>query len=772
MTCVQGSVVLLRAVKAGPLSDEFLSYEEVRLGLHARRARTLLFLIESRTAQLAARSRQAMERFLTEQAVQERELAFFEAFAAGRDPPLRPTIQDIERFSPQWADLVPENPRLRAALAHALGQKYRLSYPSIPGIRAATGLDTDTVARSYQDQYDSPLSSIYVSRISLLARVRWISARFGVMLESLPPFWTAFALTLTETVGATLLALPIAVARLGPVPGIVLLIAFGVVNMVTIASISEAFVRNGGVRYSDAFVGRIVADYLGSFASVITSLVLILLTMMFLGVDYVGVSTTLAQTLHLPAIVGSAVVFVGGMLLLTRKSLSATVSSALALGFVTIMLILAILVLTATHLRWAYVSHAYVPYVHGASFNRALVASVFGILLAAYFGHLSAGNCARVVLQRDPGGRSLLWGNIAAQGTAMVIYCLWVLCVNGAIAPAVLARQASTALVPLSHLAGPAVVVLGTVYAFLAMGMASVHYTRALRNLMLERLPSRPTHATGGGLATTRLRLLASGRRSRSLLSLCPVVLVFVTVEWLLVLGRATFTGPLNLTGVVAVSVFAGIFPVLLVASARRKGEYVPALVFRFLGWLPVVATVYVLFLGNMLIHGLVIWQNPVERAIALFMVVLMLVATARMLRGGGFWRTVTVELREDATRAAVNLSVVAAGQPLELSAKLDCRDGPREVGPGDALPPLDSIERIVVGLPPAAARQLKVWVHRITRTGDSEGLEVTVRLKPTGTKEHTAARAATMVRLPLPAPACLVEILIGGVPGVQTAAS
>ena len=83
-------------------SDEFelLSPESVLEGLfggHEKRASTLLAAIESRTAYLAAQSRQAMELFLTEEAAEEREVAFLEALALGREPPVRPTIQDLQR---------------------------------------------------------------------------------------------------------------------------------------------------------------------------------------------------------------------------------------------------------------------------------------------------------------------------------------------------------------------------------------------------------------------------------------------------------------------------------------------------------------------------------------------------------------------------------------------------------------------------------------------------------------------------------------------------
>ena len=39
------------------------------------------------------------------ESAQQRKLAFLEAFALGSDPPLRPTIQDLERYASQWAPL-------------------------------------------------------------------------------------------------------------------------------------------------------------------------------------------------------------------------------------------------------------------------------------------------------------------------------------------------------------------------------------------------------------------------------------------------------------------------------------------------------------------------------------------------------------------------------------------------------------------------------------------------------------------------------------------
>src|SRR5512146_768266 len=121
-------------------SDDFgmISREELLEGQLApgRRANTLLFAIESRTAGLVAQSQEATALHLTKKAVEERESAFLEALAAGREVPVPPKIQDLERYAPEWEDLVSEtDPGLRAALAHAMGKKYAFTHESVPGIR-------------------------------------------------------------------------------------------------------------------------------------------------------------------------------------------------------------------------------------------------------------------------------------------------------------------------------------------------------------------------------------------------------------------------------------------------------------------------------------------------------------------------------------------------------------------------------------------------------------------------------------------------------------
>jgi hypothetical protein len=119
---------------------------------------------------------------------------------------------------------------VQAAVAHRLGEKYDFTRAAVPGIRAALGLDDAEVRHAYERLYREPLETIYVDRAGLGDRVRWAWSALANRLEDLPPFWTAYSLTLTETVGATVLALPIAVAAIGPLPGVAILVVLGLVT--------------------------------------------------------------------------------------------------------------------------------------------------------------------------------------------------------------------------------------------------------------------------------------------------------------------------------------------------------------------------------------------------------------------------------------------------------------------------------------------------------------------------------------------------------------
>jgi hypothetical protein len=889
-----------------------------------------------------------MERFLTPEAARERDLAFLEAFALGRQPPLRPTVQDLERHAAAWAELVPDSPRSRAALAHQMGLKYRLRRGSTPGIRAALGLDQESVQATYRQSYGQPLESLYAARATPADGLRWLGAAVGARLDALSPFWTAFALTLTETVGAGILALPIAVAGVGPIAGVAILIVLGVVSVITIGSMAESVARSGTMRYGTAFLGRAVADYLGGLGAAVLSAGVAAICVLALLAYYVGFSSVLAAATHLRPEVWTAVLFLIGLFFVSRKSLNSTVASAVVIGAINIGLIVVLSLLSLPHLRADNFAYVNFPFLAGRPLEPGLLQVIFGVILAAYFGHLSISNCAHVVLRRDPSASSLVRGGMAAQVVTMLLYSGWVLVVNGLVPPQTLARQSGTALGPLSEQVGPLVLVLGSIFAVLGMGMGSVHFTLGLYNLVGERLPTRRSHtllmqrqrsrlvlqprgknlprasveycglegnrptfklhlhtatapgaptrqpaaltlrldpggswhseglagalpgldtrgirlafdvlearaesarisvtspmrisceggwyaaglrpvdllrlpdaqrrlltwmmrrgqvklqevarqlgsdessawsllqtlcadglveqdSTGDGeiyrarLAATRPRELIqdirrvldteqmtedrpqrteaarqatepSGRLrealswavaegpARFVIANAPTAMIFLLAEWLFLSGTESFAAPLGFIGVIVVSLLGGVFPVLLLEASRRRGEFVPGVIYPILGHPVVVACIYLLSLASLFVHGLIIWQNPLQRASALFVGVLVVAMTAILARRGAFSARAVIQLRQAPAPAnQAVLDVVSGGRPAQALVRLVYPDGEeRRQDVSVTIPRFHTLQYAAVDVPAGESAELKVWAHRVTPDGDSEPL-------------------------------------------------
>ncbi len=470
--------------------DELISREEVLAGLPARRANTLLFLIESRTAQIVARSR--VEFSLTEEAANERDLAFLEAFALGNAPPLHPTIQHLERYTLQWASLVPENPKLKAAIAHALCQKYTFTYQTVPHIRATLGLDEKAVQVAYSRFYRKQLLTIFASRMPLIEQWRWMAAAIAQRLESLPPFWLASILTVALGLPQAFLALPIAVADVGPLAAVAFLVIIGMINILTMACMAEAVGRSGDFRYGNSFIKQLVSNYLGNTGSFILSLAVSIRVFLIALACYIGLSATMASFTPIPAALWAVLLFCAGLYVLSRKSLNFTVALMVLLAAVNVSLLLILSLLALGHMQLENLLYVNLPFLNGHSFQPGILQRILGVSLMLYFGHVYVGECGKLILPRDSSATALIWGSVAGTAFLTVLFCIWVLAVNGALAPQLLAGQSGTALQPLALQVGSIVTVLGTVLVTLLLGMAWLRSSSLLVNLAREWLPARP----------------------------------------------------------------------------------------------------------------------------------------------------------------------------------------------------------------------------------------------------------------------------------------
>lgn len=719
--------------------NELISREELLEGRLApgRRAGIVLFAIESRTVQLVLKSREAAP-YLTQRAVEERETAFWEALAAGRDLPVRPTIRDLERYAPHWADLVSEaDVRLRAAVARALGNKYTLALEAVPGIRSTLGLDGHAVQRAFESLYAEPLSTIYAPQTTWYNRLRWALSGLAARLEGLPPFWVAFAVTLPA--GSGLLALPIAVAEVGPIAGVVLLVLFGLINALTVAALAESVARSGTTRFGLGYLGQLVSEYLGNAGSLLLTVVLALNNLLVLIVFYLGFASTFAAATRLPATVWILILFGGGLYFLSRRSLNSTVASTLVVTALNVMLLITIPLFALPHVQLANLTYANIPFVGGQLFDPAILRPILGVMLSNYFSHLLVANYGRVVLRRDPSARSWIWGAIVAIGLTTLISCLWVVLVNGALSPQVLARQTGTALTALAAQVGPAVNWLGSACVVLSLGMASIHISLGLLFQIEERLPA-----------------LSSGRpgtRRRFLLSISPVVVAFLAAEWLSITGQGSFAGLLGFVGAFAPPLVGGVFPVLLLAATRRKGDLVPGLVLRPLGNRIVLAVTYLLFLAGIFAYGLFIFDGMVERVVILLVGVIVLAVTVVMLRRGVLAGRLVVELRRDQTLGGVSvINLTANGQPTTAQVCLVDANGQHDARTVSGQVPIPrAVRSAFLRLPDCGAGELKVWAHKITPEWRSEALPARVSVQCNGeTRDFDLAQCGGQVILPI----------------------
>ena len=700
------------------------SRAEVERGLPARRASTVVFAIEAHTARLVAGSRVTRATYVGERQSAEREQAFLHAMAAGRDLPLQPSVHDLERFAPQWAELVPDGAEARAAVAVLLAAKYRLVEDRVPRLRDALGLDRPAVAEAVARQL-GPGRSLYVEAPTWRERLAWRRAAFAQRIEALPPFWVAYALALTETITEGILIVPVAVAGIGPMAGVVVLVALGIVNLVTMGAQVEAITRNGSMRYGAGYLGRLVHDLLGRSGSIGLSVALGVFNAVVLLVYMLGFGSVLHGATGITEEVWVALLFAANVWILRRGTLDETVATAVVIGAVNISLILAITAIAFANVDPANLGYRNLPLLDGGAFDPLILQLVFGVIVVSYFGHTSAANASKLILGRDPSGRSLLWGNLAALASVIALYCLIVVGFNGALGPGPLVETRGTAITPLAEQVGPIVDVLGSLYVVLAVGLGSLYCSLGLYNQVIEYLPHRGRHADAGIAGR-----LAAGP-GRLLAGIAPLVATFLVLEYLLVTDQDWFARPVALVGVLTVPLLGGVFPMLLVLAARRRGEYVPGTVIGVIGHPITAAIVGAIFLSGLVLHGLVIWTDPIERAAALIVAVLTLLLIAWILRGPAFRRTAAIELRDAQRGASVDpgFTVTVAGRPLLASVELDHRDGRTDLRAATGPLALDGLRRATFTLDGHDARSLTVWVHRVTIEGDSIGIPADVEL-------------------------------------------
>lgn len=469
--------------------EELISKDELLAFLPTKRTRTLLFLIEKQTAQLSARSH--IEFSLNDEGEYDRESAYFQAFTLNNSKAPRVTIQQLERFSDQWSVLVPHNPRLKATLLHILTEKYNFTKFSIPHIYAALSCEDLLVQKAYFQLYKQPLDTAFKTKISFWEKCHWQIYRISQKLESLPPFWLATLITIALGLPQAFLALPIAVADLGSLVAIVLLIVLGGINILTTICMAEAIGRSHDFRSGSTFVKQLAANYLGKAGSLVLAMAVGIRVFLIALACYLGLSATMADLTSIPETAWAGILFLLGGYILSRQSLKLTVGITILFAIINIALLLLFTLLCFNN--WHVDNLLYVnwDFFQNHSFQPQILDRVLGVTLMLFFGHIYVGQCAKIVLPKDPSAESLIAGSIVGTACLTLLFCLWIVAVNGAISPEILASQTGTVIEPLIALIGSYSRILGAILAISLLGMAWLRSSSLLVNLAKEWIPNR-----------------------------------------------------------------------------------------------------------------------------------------------------------------------------------------------------------------------------------------------------------------------------------------
>jgi hypothetical protein len=137
------------------------------------------------------------------------------------------------------------------------------------------------------------------------------------------------------------------------------------------------------------------------------------------------------------------------------------------------------------------------------------------------------------------------------------------------------------------------------------------------------------------------------------------------------------------------------------------------------------------------LLNGLVIWDEPLERAGALVTAAAIVGLTVNAVRRGAFRPRLAIELCDDRAGGGASFAIMAGGGRMPGDVQLGYPERERRVrAAAGEIEDFGSLRR--ASFEPSSGEaaaegcaELKVWAHRITLDGESEGLAGRVLVEP-----------------------------------------
>lgn len=348
------------------------------------------------------------------------------------------------------------------------------------------------------------------------------------------------ALTLALSLPQGMLALPIAVARVGLVAGLLTLAVVGLLNVVTVVWTARLVARSHASARPPPSLSALAAQQLGPSGRALAIGSSATLFFLALLASLVGLGRSLAALTQGPA---PALALGVGLLVLgvAQRQTALGVRLLGGLGCVAVVLLGVIILLVLPQLR---------PSTPLPGTGSPLL--MLGVSQMLFFAPMLVPAVAQQGAATDADKRALVLGSAAGVAAGALLAGLWAVAVVGVIPPAQLAAASGTA-IPLLGEAVPAAKALALLLELLLLGLTALRCACILRTLTAEHMP------------------VARRWRPASAAQLPALAALALAVAALLH-GAVSFTVLIAIAGGAAASLLSLVLPALLTYAERSPG--------------------------------------------------------------------------------------------------------------------------------------------------------------------------------------------------------
>jgi len=366
-------------------------------------------------------------------------------------------------------------------------------------------------------------------------------------------------------IGAGILALPVAAAKTGFFPMLLLLLVVGAVSVFSALYIAETEIHTEG----DHHLPSLAREHLGNtgFAVMISGIVIYICGAL---VGYLAAGGQLFYSLSngkIPVSAGILIYCAAGSLIV---HFGLKIMSRVETYLFSAMLILIGMVIALT------LPNIEIPLVLETHWRDTL--NVFGVVLFAYVGHSVIPSIARGLKKHEDINRISIWGVLIP----LLLYVVWCFVVMGAVpktaghgqpslAGAKIAGQPAT--IPLGLIVGGSVVLLGNLFAVLSTMTSYIGFGFSLKEAYVD--------------VAAEMHQKISPRAVTLLVVIPPLVIALFKPK--------VFVHALDIAGTYGGGVFVGILPVLMVLRSRKKAKSIKLMTWGG-KWMPyIVLSIYVI---------------------------------------------------------------------------------------------------------------------------------------------------------------------------------